>query len=548
MTIAMRTPILREWLAAAIAVALMLGTWPAMAQSAPSIPKLVAREGRHALIVDGAPFLMLGAQVNNSSAWPAMLPKVWPVIERLHANTVEVPIAWEQIEPVEGRFDFSFLDTLLAQARERQVKLVILWFGTWKNTGPAYAPAWVKLDNSRFPRMKNVKGETIYAFSPHAKATLDADRRAFVKLMEHIRDVDREHRIIMVQPENEAGTYGSVRDFSPAAEALFKQAAPAALVTRMKAKPGTWREAFGKDADEYFHAWSIASYINAVAKAGKAIKPLPMYVNAALSDPFKKQDPNTYSSGGPTHDVIEVWKAAAPDIDALAPDIYNRDHAAYLKYLDYYGRPDNALFVPETGNAREYARFFFAVLGKGGIGFAPFGMDATGYVNFPLGAAKLDDATIETFAQNYRLFAPFQRIWAERAFAGKVWGVAEPTAPEAAHSQAMELGRWRATATFGRPQFGMDPPKGNETPSGGIVIAELAPNEYLVTGFHTRIDFALANAATGEKMIFDRVEEGHYDASGKWVFERVWNGDQTDYGLNFTSAPQLLKVRLATYR
>lgn len=530
----------KSWLATVAAFALAV---PAAAQ----IPQIVTRDGRHALIVDGAPFLMLGAQVNNSSAWPAMLPKIWPAIATLHANTLEVPIAWEQIEPVEGRFDFGFLDTLLREARAHDVRLVILWFGTWKNTAPSYAPAWVKLDNKRFPRMIDAKGQTHYALSPHAAETLNADRRAFVKLMEHIKAADPQNTIIMVQPENETGSYGSIRDYGAAAQKLFGGAAPDALVRRMKAKSGTWRAAFGKDADEYFHAWSIARYVDAIAAAGKAVKPLPMYVNAALSDPFKKQDPATYASGGPTHDVIDVWKVAAPHFDALAPDIYNRDAAAYDRYLDLYARADNPLFVPETGNDSDYARFFFAVLGHRGFGFAPFGMDQTGYANYPLGAKTLDGSTLEAFARTYRLFAPMARTWARLAAAGKVWGVAEPTAPEAKHERVMTLGKWRATASFGRPQFGTEPAKGNEHPTGGVAIAELGVDEYLVTGFDARVDFALAVPGS-DRMILDRVEEGHYDAAGRWVFERVWNGDQTDYGLNFTALPQVLKVRLATYR
>ncbi len=531
---------------ASLGCALLCSAVPGHAAS--DMPHMVADHGRHALLVDGAPYLMLGAQVNNSSAWPAALPKVWPTIDRLDANTLEVPIAWEQIEPREGRFDFSFLDQLLTEARTHDVRLVLLWFGTWKNTAPSYAPAWVKLDNRRFPRMIDDKGQSVYALSPFAQSTLDADRTAFVRLVEHLKAADPDHTVIMLQVENETGTYGAPRDHSPAAEKAFAAPVPSEIARKMGVRSGSWSSVFGADADEQFHAWAIARYVDAVAAAGKAVMPLPMYVNAALSDPFKPQDPKTYAAGGPTHPTLDMWKATATHIDAIGPDIYKSDFATYMKYLDLYGRPDNALFVPETGNAKDYARHFFAVVGRGGIGFSPFGMDQTGYFNFPLGAAKLDADTIDAFAANYRLFRPMQRVWAKLAFEGRTWGVSEPTAPEAAHKQVMALGRWRATASFGQGQFGIDPPTGNPTPSGGASIAQLGPDEYLVTGYHARVTFDLPAPKPGEHMIIDRVEEGHFDAQGQWVFERLWNGDQTDYGLNFTSAPQVLKVKLATYR
>jgi len=177
----------------------MLVLEPSGRVCADDLPRLVSKNGRHALMVDGAPYLMLATQVNNSSAWPAMLPKVWPAVEQLQANTLQVPIAWEQIEPQEGRFDYSFLDALLVQAREHGTRLVLLWFGTWKNNGPNYAPAWVKLDNERFPRLVTSQGETLNSMSPHAASTLAADRRAFTALMRHLKQADAAHTVQISQ-------------------------------------------------------------------------------------------------------------------------------------------------------------------------------------------------------------------------------------------------------------------------------------------------------------------------------------------------------------
>jgi|SRR5579859_4229287 len=512
------------------------------AATAADLPKLVTQNGRHALMVDGAPFIMLGAQANNSSNYPAMLPKVWPAIEQLHANTLEIPVAWEQIEPQEGKFDFSYVDTLLAQAREHQMRLVLLWFGTWKNNGPSYTPEWVKLDNKRFPRVITVNAETRDSLSPLFPATLEADRKAFVRLMQHLKQSDPRHTVIMVQVENETGTYGSVRDYSPTAQKLFDGPAPATLVKALKKQPGTWSQAFGQDADEYFHAWHIARFVEQVAAAGKAEYPLPMSVNVALRDPFKPQNPLSYSAGGPTWNVLDVWKAGAPTIDVIAPDIYDSHYDFYMRTIEQYRRSDNALFIPETGNKPEFSRYFFAALGARAIGFAPFGLDFTGYANFPLGAPTVDADLVEMFAPNYRLVAPMMRELAALSFAGKVWGAAEPTET---HENSVQLGeRWKVIATYGRPQMGNDPPKGNPQPSGGVLIAELGPDEFLLTGFRVRVNFARAQG--DGRFMMARVEEGRYE-NGGWVFDRVWNGDQTDSGLNLTSLPQVLRVRLASY-
>jgi beta-galactosidase GanA len=409
--------------AAALALAMLA---PAAAQETP-VPRIASKDGRHALIVDGAPFLMLAAQVNNSSAWPAAMPRVWPTMEALNVNTVEVPIAWEQIERKEGVFDFSYLDLLLAQARERDMRLVLLWFGTWKNTNPQYTPAWVKLNNTRFPRMRAADGTNHYALSPFGRETLAADRRAFAAFIRHLKQVDPQNTVVMVQVQNEPGSYGLPRDHSPTANAAFAGPVPSALLRQMKKQPGNWSTVFGRDAELYFHAWHVARYIDQVAAAGKAVKPIPMYVNAALpGDPFKYQEPKSYASGGPANTVIDVYKAAAPHLDVLAPDIYNPDYKAYLGFLDAYDRPDNPLLVPETGHAKEYARYFFEAMGRGAIGWAPFGVDGNRYrTALPL-APRLDAEAIAPFAVNFALFRPIARLWARLAFDGKTWGAARP--------------------------------------------------------------------------------------------------------------------------
>lgn len=526
------------------------GVSPFAANAAAPVPTVVQKDGRFALMVDGAPFTMLATQANNSSNYPAALTKVWPALKKLGANTLEIPVAWEQIEPTEGTFDFSYVDTLVKQARENNIRLVLVWFGTWKNTSPSYAPAWVKNDPARFPRMIDEKGKNFYAMSPNSPVTLAADSKAYATLMGHLKDTDAARTVIMMQVENETGTYGLVRDHGPAAQKLFDGPVPEKLLAGLHKAPGSWTSVFGKDAEEYFHAWSIASYVEAVAEAGKAVYPLPMYVNVALRDPDNAQDPKTYAVGGPTWNVLDIWKIAAPNIFAAAPDLYTQNYANVTSNLKRYTRPDNPLMIVEIGNDPWYSRFLYPVLGQHGLGFGPFGFDYTGYSNYPLGTKVVDDASIAPFAAHFAQVGSVMRQWAKLSFENETWGVAEPD-DHAAQSQT--LGRWKASVSYGQWQFGeakyfknADKPDWAAKPTGGALIAQLGPDEFLVMGYHARVSFALADEKSGQSSQWDRVEEGHYDGD-KWVCDRVWNGDQTDYGLNFADAPQVLRVKLSTY-
>jgi beta-galactosidase GanA len=289
-----------------------------------------------------------------------------------------MPVYWEQFEPRQGQYDYTLVDTLLQEARQHHVRLVLLWFGTWKNGSQHYMPEWMKLAPERYSHVVDKDGHALDSPSPFATASLNADKGAFTAFMRHLKNIDHQRTVIMVQVENEAGTWGSQRDHSPTAQKLFEAPVPPDVLRAMQVKTASsapnWQEAFGPEAEVCFHAWSVAKYVEQVAAAGKAVYPLPLYTNAALRDPLKPGAPGTYESGGPTDNVLAIWKVTAPSLDILAPDIYQQDPAAYLKVLDLYHRDDNPLFVPETGGALN-ARFFFSALGHQTIGFSPFGMD-----------------------------------------------------------------------------------------------------------------------------------------------------------------------------
>ena len=530
------------------------------------LPRVVKKDGRFALFVDDAPFLMLGAQTHNSSAWPATLPKVWPAMEYLNVNTVETPVYWEQFEPRPGQYDYTLIDALLAGARQHRVRLVLLWFGTWKNGSQHYMPEWMKLAPDRYPHMVDKNGRAVDSPSPYAAASLEADKKAFAAFLRRLKATDPQRTVIMVQVENEPGVWGSVRDYSPEAQKLFEAPVPPEVLSAMQVKAASpspnWQEAFGPEAEVCFHAWSVAKYVGQVAAAGKAVYPLPLYANAALRDPIKPGAPGTYESGGPTDNVLPIWKVAAPALDVLAPDIYINDPAAYLKVLELYHRDDNALFVPETGGPANNARFFFSALGLQAIGYSPFGMDYT-RPRSAADASRPREEFLTPWAMNYRLIGPMQREIARLNFEGKLKAVAEEKGKA---TDTLAFGSWNAVVSYGAGRRGGA--AGNSEPTGRVLVAQLKDNQFLVAGFSCRVDFRPAGAGrqrTSQPIVegigqtpsalidgkwqhrqFLRVEEGTYE-NGVFKFLRIWNGDETDWGLSFGAEPLVLRVSVATY-
>ena len=340
------------------------------------------------LIVDGKPYLILGGELGNSSAGTTgQADEILPRLALMHLNTVLMPVAWEQIEPVEGMFDFQILDHWIDVARQQHLHLVLLWFGSWKNSVSSYAPAWVKANPARFPRAIGANGTPLETLSTLGEQTQKADGRAFSALMKHLRDVDEaQQTVLMVQVENEVGYLGYGRDRSRAANEIFRQPVPAKLIHALQTKreelspelrahfvPGgkTWQEVFGNAADEVFMAWNYARYIQSVAAEGKQAYALPMYVNCQLPAPDERA--GEYPSGGPHPAYLEVYRVTAPALDFYSPDIYWPD---FEYWINRYRLTGNAVFVPEARIDAAPYNAFYAYGEAKAFGFSPFGVDS----------------------------------------------------------------------------------------------------------------------------------------------------------------------------
>jgi hypothetical protein len=536
-----RSSFASAFIAGVLTALLLFPVFPSFAADA---PKLVQKDGRYALLVDGRPFLILGGQIHNSSGWPSELPQVWESMAALHANTVEAPVYWEQLESLEGHFDFGNVDQIIDGARAHNLRVVLLWFGTWKNGNMHYVPAWVKTDTKRFPRVIRPDGEPIDVLSPLSQNTLNADKNAFVALMRHVKQLDGErHTVILIQVENESGNIGSIRDNSAEANREFAGAVPSDLLAAAHKQPGTWAQVFGAEADEVFQLYHQAKYVNAITAAGKTELPIPFYLNVWLDYPppeLPQRQMHTpgigYPSGGAVQRFVGLWRALAPSIDMIGPDIYADDSQFYRETISAYHRPDNPLWIPETGRSDSFAKFFFYALGDGAIGFSPFGVDQSGW-------NILGDEPWKAHANNFALIGPMDREIAQLEFDGKLkTAVEEPGRT----SEELDFGDWQATVSFGFPQFDGRRAPGTKDAHGAAVVAQLGPDEFLVTGVDASVSFHLPGKLPWMRSEIITAEQGVYE-NGVWKPVKLWNGDETDRGLCFHDKPLVLRVRMARF-
>ena len=519
---------------------------PVQAQT-DSMPHLRRQGTVTQLVVDGKPFLILGGELGNSSSSSLeYMRPFWGKLVSLNLNTVLMPVYWELIEPAEGKFDFALVDGLIQDARRHQLRLVPLWFASWKNSMSSYAPAWVKTNEQRFPRAQYGNGRGMEILSAFSKENLDADARAFAAFMRHLREIDgRDHTVIMVQVENEIGMIPDSRDRSAAADSLFTRVVPAELTSYIQEHKetltpelrtlwlsagsrtrGTWEEVFGTGpkTDEIFMAWHFARYVNQVARAGSAEYKLPMYVNAALIRPGYQ--PGQYPAGGPLPHLMDVWRAGAPQIDFLSPDIYFTNFADWARKYQQSGNP---VFIPEAApNAASAVNALYAFGQLDSIGFSPFAIES------------VEEPVSKLLASSYDLMKQLAPLILEHQGKGELAGFL-PEGPEQRAPLLVKLNGYTLNVTYEKPAAA-------DNVAGGLAIATGA-DEFIFAGTGLTITFEDAVARETNPGIVS-AQEGRY-VNGKWEPGRWLNGDQTHQGRHIRLVPgqfTIQRVRLYRYR
>jgi len=518
---------------------------PCGAQPDSGIPHLRKQGTATQFVVDGKPFIALTGEIEGDDGTSLDNMKwMWPELVKMNLNTILPVVYWELFEPEEGKYDFTLVDGIIQEARRNHLRVCLVWFASFKNGLVSWAPLWVKKDYKRFPRAQVRGGQSIEYFSVaegYGDATRDADARAFAALMRHIKEVDgQQHTVIFAHVENEVGMSGDSRDRSPGAEKAFAGPVPKTLIDYLQKHKdtlipefrqvweragfktsGTWEEVFGKGAatDEIFMVWSYAQYVNRVTAAGKAEYPIPMYTNgwvtrtssiAAVAAKGVEAETKGYQhSGDPMFDLLDVWRAGAPQIDFVAPDAYPEKN--FAEVVMNYHQSWNPMYVGEAEGGPQGAAEVLWAVGHDATGFSVYGVEYNLLRQDPQNELGRVYGTIE---QLMPVIADHQ---------GKKGETAGVLLGESGQTEKARLGDYTLTVVVNpnktRPNGTTPPPPG--VPLAGALFVLTAPDElYVVNSNEYEMSVTFTPNTPGPPQVgVGIVEEGSF-VDGRWVAGR----------------------------
>ena len=513
-----------------------------------TIPHIAKDEkGIPTLYVDDKPFFVTGGELHNSagSSLSHLDESVWPNLRGMNVNAVIAPIYWELLEPEEGKYDFTLIDGMVEQARREGIRLIGLWFGLWKNAESMYVPKWMKKDTETYFHVQDVNGRSLNSISPQCRAAIDKDKAAYAQVMRHIREIDEnQSTFIFMQVENEIGLLGTDRDYSDIATESYMRGVPQDLCDALHVE-GTWEEAFCRErAAESFMAYHYAKAVEQITVAGMREHPIPAYTNSwLLQYPWY---PGSYPSGGPVGTVRGIWKAMAPSLFTIAPDIYVPEIA---QTMDEYTTEDNPLFVPEVRKDAQTASYcLYAFFAKNAIGYSPFGIE-----DLALPPESIARPPMEVMIALNIDPAAFD-ITDSKKYLSQTYGIVHTLTPQILKYRNMDrMHSWVRKTDSDRGvllhlsdydvQVAFSP-KGTAQPLASGAIIELDNNRFLLVGMMSTLTFM---PKPGERKQVDVVsyEEGSF-IDGTWTKNRTLNGDEK-MNFGFGPMPEIRMLELFKY-
>ncbi|MDD3402251.1 MAG: DUF5597 domain-containing protein [Hespellia sp.] len=516
----------------------------------------------------GEPVFLTGLQCHNSSTGTPLIDSTIEAIHLHGGNLLEAPVYWCKVEAVEDVYEMQQVKELVDKAGAAGLYLILLWFGASKNGLFTYAPEYIKKNCKVYRRARNSAGLPVESLAPNCRATLERDKKAFVKAMEFLAEYDTEGTVIGVQVENEIGLVHTDRDYGAEAQNAYDNPIPYLLKDIIIPDCGvshlpdtterTWKQQFGRYANEAFCAWEHARYVQEMAEAGENVFPVAYLMNVSAEVNEYEEPGLCYISGGPVSKVLDIWKRTAPAIRLFGPDIYLPAERDFRKVCAAYARDDNPLFIPESlnGGVGAALNMLIAVAEYGAIGFCCFGAESQ------IWEGRLLEDGKET-ACSMRIVSSLAPILIKYRGTGRVYAV---TQAEYSSWQYVKTEDYHITARFlqnaPKPQHYFGSRINTNAPEnatcmnirGRGLIIDCGEGEFYLAGagvcftflrrpeVEDETPYAHLASSLSSQLNFLSIEEGHFEGD-TWVCEYERNGDEANYQL-YVHDGQVIRIRL----